>query len=373
MTQAGSIDSTKRRFLKMAGAGLAAPLLSTGLPAMATDVWARELGVSMLSAANDEENRTFLIGLSEDGTKLFQIPIPSRGHAAAIHPRRAEAVAFARRPGTFALVVDCKDGKEVARLQSPEGRHFYGHGAFSADGSRLYTTENAYDLPEGMIGVWDANAGYERLGEFRSGGIGPHEILRLSDGTFAIANGGIQTHPDYVRSKLNLHKMRPNLAILSAEGKVLEQVEPPKKWHKNSIRHIATSSEDQIFIALQWQGSPLAQVPLAASYRRGGELVFHDHPDMLRLKNYGGSVAVNRDQSEFAITSPKGDSVLFFDCKDGTPKGGHSLIDATGAIPFGKGFAISFKDGLAMGTSEAIRLLPSDLDLVWDNHLVAIS
>ena len=54
-------------------------------------------------------------------------------------------MAFARRPGTFALVIDCAEGREVARLHTPEGRHFYGHGAFTPDGGLLFTTENAIE------------------------------------------------------------------------------------------------------------------------------------------------------------------------------------------------------------------------------------
>jgi hypothetical protein len=65
---------------------------------------------------------------------VFQIPLPGRGHAAAIHPQKPQAVAFARRPGTFAVVTNCVTGQPSARLSAPAGRHFYGHGAFSRDG-----------------------------------------------------------------------------------------------------------------------------------------------------------------------------------------------------------------------------------------------
>ena len=173
----------RRHFLTGAGAGLA------GLAA--APLWADIAGAAplYLSAANTADNATWLVGLTLDGRVPFAHPLPGRGHAAAVHPERAEAVAFARRPGDFALVIDCATGAETARLTTPDDRHFYGHGAYTADGRLLLTTENAFDAPDGRIGVWDAENGYARLGDFASGGLGPHEILRLANGTFAVANG----------------------------------------------------------------------------------------------------------------------------------------------------------------------------------------
>ena len=105
-------------------------------------------------------------------------------------------MAFARRPGTFALVLDCAAGVVLRRLEAPGGRHFYGHGAFLEGGAILATTENAFETGEGRIGLWDAATGYARLGEIPSGGIGPHEAVRLPGiDTLGVANAGIRTHP----------------------------------------------------------------------------------------------------------------------------------------------------------------------------------
>lgn len=286
---------------------------------MARPSWAMAGAPAYLTAASKSGNTTCLVGLTEEGDVVFELPIPSRGHAAAAHPFRAEAVAFARRPGRFAVVLDCATGTEIARLDSPEGRHFYGHGAFTADGSLLLTTENAYDVPDGRLGVWDAEDGYKRIGELPSGGIGPHEMIRLADGSFAVANGGMQTHPDFERSVLNIPTMRPNLTYLDAAGAIVDQVTPPEDMRLNSIRHIAADATGRVVIALQWQGNPLTAVPLMASHRRGEELAFFDHPETVRLKQYAGSIAISSDGAEIAMTGPKGGHVLFFDGATGCP------------------------------------------------------
>ena len=340
--------------------------------ALATQGWAAAGGPSFLTAANRADNSTWLVGLGGDGDVRFALPIPARGHAAAAHPHRAEAVAFARRPGRFAAVIDCVAGTEIAELQSPDGRHFYGHGAFSADGRLLYTTENAYDVPDGRLGIWDASDGYRRVGEIASGGLGPHEIIRLDDGGFAVANGGVQTHPDYERVKLNVPTMRPNLTYLSAAGTIVEQVAPPAELHQLSIRHIDAAAGGPVVMALQWEGDPRQLVPLAAMHRRGEDLRLLDHPDMASLKQFGGSVAISGDLSEFAVTSPKGGSVLYFDPGNGAARGSEALPEASGVAREGDGLAITLAGAIGYRTGGHTEICARTDDWTWDNHLVRI-
>lgn len=205
----------RRRFLLSAAT---APALSPSL------AWS-DAGAPRLIAAGRDARGYRLIGLRPNNTLAFDIPLPERGHAAATHPSRPEAIAFARRPGTFALVIDCASGVLHTRLDAPEGRHFYGHGTFSADGALLYTTENAFETGLGWIGVWDASTGYRRLGDFSSGGIGPHDVALMPDGeTLVVANGGIRTHPATGRQKLNLSTMAPALTYLRAsDGSLVER------------------------------------------------------------------------------------------------------------------------------------------------------
>ncbi|HBM41824.1 MAG TPA: DUF1513 domain-containing protein, partial [Sulfitobacter sp.] len=62
---------------------------------------------------------------------------------------------------------------------------------------------------------------------------------RLPGGdTLVVANGGIDTHPDSGRAKLNIPTMRPNLTYIN-DRRILEQIELPHDMHRNSIRHLA--------------------------------------------------------------------------------------------------------------------------------------
>ena len=224
--------------------------------------WADAGSPDFLAAAREPDGGFALFGLTGQGAETFRIPLPARGHAGTGHPLRPEAVTFARRPGTYALVVDCARGQILRTLSAQPGYHFSGHGAFSSDGDTLFTGEVSNETGQGFIGCWDRAAGYRRTGQFSSGGIGPHEILRLADDTLAVANGGIIAALDDDRTKLNLETMRPNLSYLDAGGAMLEQVELPSDLHQNSIRHLAAGPEGTIAFAMQWEGDETRDPPV---------------------------------------------------------------------------------------------------------------
>lgn len=336
--------------------------------------WAAVGSPDFLSAASRADGSCWLAGLTTDGDITFELPLPGRGHAAAAHPHRAEAVAFARRPGTFAVVLDCVTGQPIAELASPEGRHFYGHGAFSPRGDRLFTAENDYEAGVGMIGIWDARRGYARIGEFASGGVGPHDVKLMPDGqTLVIANGGIETHPDAGRTKLNIPVMRPNLALVSLDGKPLEKVELPEALHQNSIRHLALRGDGLVALAMQWEGSLAEHPPLLGLYRRGAgiALVQAGEDDHRRLEGYAGSIAFSANGDLVAITSPRGGVIQVFETGTGRLALVHEADDVCGIGPCGDGFVYTTGEGVIGSVNAGTGRAPITTALRWDNHLVA--
>jgi hypothetical protein len=348
--------ATRRGFL----AGLVA--LSFPVP-----TWADAGSPAYLAAGKIGEDFV-LYGLDGAGQSLFSLPLPARGHAAAAHPMRPLAVAFARRPGTFALVLDCRDGTVAHRLAPPEGRQFNGHGAFSADGSLLMTSEVVAEGSAGRIGLWET-AGFTRIGEWDSQGIGPHDLRRLPDGRIVVANGGIQTDPAD-RSKLNIAEMRPNLALLSAEGALLDLAELPDDLHQNSIRHLALTGAGIAF-AMQWEGDPAEPVPLLGLWTPGNAPVLCNAPEteMFTMQGYAGSIACAGGR--VALTSPKGGAVMIFS-EDGQPLATHRRADLAGVAPLGDAFMASDGAG-GLWRADADGLTPLSQERVaWDNHLVPV-
>lgn len=350
--------ATRRAFL----AGLAC----ASLPRLS---WADAGSPAYLAAGKVAEDAFVLHGISALGQSLFQIDLPARGHAAAAHPDRPEAVAFARRPGTFALVLNCVTGGVTHRLTPPDGHQFNGHGAFSADGSLLMTSEVIADTSEGRVGLWDAET-YARIGDWASGGIGPHDMKRLADGRLVVANGGIQTDPKD-RSKLNIDTMRPNLTLLSPKGELLDQVTLIDDLHQNSIRHLALSGDDIAF-AMQWEGDKAEAVPQLGLWSPGTapRLCPPADQDAFAMKGYAGSIAASGGQ--IAITSPVAGVLMVFS-DQGAPVAALQRADICGVAPAAKGFVATDGQG-AVWACDGHALTPLSRETTaWDNHLIALA
>lgn len=335
------MQSGRRRFLRAAGA-----LAATGaLPRLS---WADAGAPAYLAAARIGVDAYAICGLGADGALRFQIALPGRGHAAAAHPSQPLAVAFARRPGRFGVVIDCALGLEVGRLEAPAGRHFYGHGAFDAAGARLFTSENAFDGGDGVVGVW-STADWRRIDEWPSGGVGPHELaLDRAGGRLIVANGGVRTHPDSGRAKLNLAVMRPNLAAIDAEsGALVAIVEPSAELRMNGLRHLALGADGAVAAAAQWEGDPAEAPPLMALWRVGERslrfFAAADPFEQARLAGYAGSAAISADGRLAALTAPRGGRAHVYERASGGVVAALSITDVCGVARAAEGFL--FSDG----------------------------
>ncbi|MEP5730177.1 MAG: DUF1513 domain-containing protein [Sulfitobacter sp.] len=346
-------------------------LLAAGL--IPPPSWADAGSPAFLSAAAKPDGSFVLCGIAADMQIRFELALPARGHAAAAHPSRPEAVAFARRPGTFAVVIDCVTGRQKARLTTPEGRHFYGHGAFSAEGDLLYTTENDYEVGRGRIGVWDVRKGYARVDEWDSGGIGPHDIKRLPGAeTLVVANGGIDTHPDTGRTKLNIPTMAPNITYLD-NGTVLDTKVLPRGMHKNSIRHLAVSPKGQVAFGMQWQGDE-PPTTLVGVHQLGGDLRFMNAPatDLRDMQSYVGSIAFSADRKTIAVTSPRGGVLQLFDAEAGHLIRSMPFEDVCGVAPLDSRFVASSGNGGMYQISDEAGTHLQQVNRAWDNHLIPV-
>ena len=341
-------------------------LLAAGLVPRPT--WADAGSPNYLSAGMKPNGKHVLCGLASDGSITFELPLPARGHAAAAHPTAPEAVAFARRPGTFAIVLDCWNGTSKAKIAAPKGRHFYGHGAFSLDGELLFTTENDYEAARGVVGIWDARGKYERLGEFWSGGTGPHDIKLMPDGeTLVVANGGIETHPETGRAKLNLPTMRSNLSYLSMEGVIKAQLELEPEHQRNSIRHLAVSDRGDVAFAMQWQGDLTDDLALLGTHSRHSQrLHLLAEASVRDMRGYLGSVAINSSNKQIATTSPRSGVLQIFGVNG--LRESSNLDDVCGVAASRGGFMVTTGKGAVEGPESG----EINHNIAWDNHLIAI-
>lgn len=329
----------------------------------------------------DGRGRASLALFDETGRSVFATDLPARGHDVAVAPDGRRLVVFARRPGTWAAVVEIGTGRVERTILAAPGRHFYGHGAFSADGRLLIATENAFEAGEGLLGLYDVQGGFRRIGEVPSHGVGPHDVVRLPDGRLAVANGGIRTHPETGREMLNLSTMRPNLAWIDPSGGLREAVELPPSHRLASLRHLAVGAGGTIAFGCQFEGDPSEAPDLVGIVGAGGRPVLLPIPEEAnaRFDNYIGSLAFDRSGAILAATSPRGGVTGVWDVPGRRFLGLTAMPDVCGiAAAAGPGLFVltSGQDGVRIGAPDRgglDRLGGSDLQAwIWDNHLERI-
>lgn len=311
--------------------------------------------------------------LSETGEILRREPLPDRAHGAAISPDGGTAVIVARRPGRYLGVMDLT-GREPFKIIPPrQDRLFYGHGFFSADGGLFYATENDFENEVGVLGVYDAAAGFGRVGEFSSGGVGPHEAILLRDGkTAVVANGGIITHPDYPREELNLPTMDSTLAYIDLASKRVAAVQRlPKSLHRMSFRHLAEDENGTIWIGGQYHGSPADTVPMVFVSTVADGVSAVPAPDAVfrNMRHYVGSVAVDTSQGRVATTCPRGGVWQIWDSASRSLIAERRVTDICGVAAGRDGFVAV--DGLG-NFREGETVLSTHRSLAWDNHLLSL-
>jgi hypothetical protein len=369
-----SMEIDRRRFLGWLAAVGAGAAASSG-------AWAAASGADSafyLAARKSPEGYQATV-IDGQGHLQLAVPMPARGHSFAIDAARGRAVVFGRQPGFFAVVFDTGGKAPPRTIVPPEGRHFFGHGVFSPDGKRLFATENDYDAGRGVLGIYDASeaGACRRIGEFSTGGIGPHEVVLMPDGrTLCVANGGILTHPDYGKLTLNAADMEPSLAYIDmATGDLLEQHRLAPSLHRLSIRHLVLDGSGAVWFGCQHTGPAQEQPPLVGRHRRGtAPELFAGPASVLRdMRNYVGSLACDVSGTRVATSSPVGGCIVVWDAATGKFLERIALFDGCGVAPRRQGGFV-----LTSGQGEVAHALPGDGQAVrqslssgvaWDNHL----
>lgn len=358
-------------------------LLIGSIAAMSVAPWRASAGetvpvstVAFVAAAKKSDDSFCVLMLSRDGAIVRELPLSARGHDVAVHAASGQAVVFARRPGTFAVAFDVHASRVPQIFTANDGRHFYGHGAFSSDGRLLYVTENDIAGARGVIGIYDVGAGYKKIGEHPSHGLGPHEILLLSDGkALAVANGGLDTVPDAGRINLNADAMQPSLTFVDcASGALLAKHTLGADLQRLSIRHIAADAAGHVWFGAQWEGDQtnVPQLIGRASRDRDLRLISPDAGSAVDLKGYIGSMAASRDGTIIAASAPKAGRVVFIDAATGRIAATSDLKDACGIAGEGSdafaatsGFGVLRHERPGLSVISETRLA----DIAFDNHL----
>jgi hypothetical protein len=370
---------SRRDALKLLAAGALAGMAPSGSARSERADGARS--GAWLGARGDREGRYGVARIDARGAARAHTPLPFRAHAVAVSPDARTAVAVARRPGTLAALLDA-GGRVVGTFHADAGRHFEGHGAFSADGLLFFTSENDYAAGRGVVGVRSVAEGFRRIAEWPSAGIGPHELALGADGrTLVVANGGILTHPDSGRTTLNPDSMSPSLARLAADsGRLLDQAALDPRLAPLSIRHLAVTPSDDVVFGVQDEGLGDPGAPVVGVWRRSGSLdLLAPRSAPARAQGYVGGVALDLGGRLAAASEPREGRVAFFEVSGGRWLSEVAAEDACGVAPCPQpaAFRVSTGTGVLLEVARVAdrmesRTLSASTD-PWDNHLTFLA
>lgn len=363
----------RRLFLTFSGAAVVAPLI----PAWASAPSGKEYWISA------QGKKDFgLAWVEKSSGNAIQVYTGFRGHQVIALPGD-RVLMVARRPGQQLAVADLASGDLVAQQRCPENRVLVGHACVSPDGKKLFVAEADERDGAGYIGIYRAD-NLQRISEFSSYGIGPHQLEFMPDRrTMALANGGLHTRAATGKQVLNIDTMESTLVFIDSHSGTLQGVQKLNE-SKAGMRHLAVSEGGDVVIATQLQRGAMQHnnvVALGAIKRPGEPLQLLQAPQTLwaSMKDYAGSVAINSQHQVAGITSPRGNIAAFFSLQRGDLIGYHEFHDVCGITSSAnqQNFVLSNSQGqLRVLDAQSLRELPQQRktikDCSWDNHLAVL-
>lgn len=234
-------------------------------------------------------------------------------HGVSPNPVKPERAVLFEKQGPGCCEVDLKTGKVLNTITTDKGRKFYGHGAFSLDGTRLYSTETEMATYKGVIVVRDG-ATFKELGKFPTFGEAPHDLHMIDGGkTLVITNGGAALGASG-------DEAAPSVTFVDiASEKLLERVTFPND--KINAGHLGiTSAKDLAIVSAPRDGVPnqaSAQGGISLRPRDGKTLTMGD-PAEITAKMLGEtlSVAIHEPTGTVAATNPTGNILTFWNLKE---------------------------------------------------------
>lgn len=224
-------------------------------------------------------------------------------HGIAIHPGNRNRLFVFEKIGPGACEIDLASLQVVRPIPVHEGHAFYGHGAVSADGKLLFSTETRLSDQGGVIAVRDS-ASLEYRGEFPSHGDNPHECRLIDAGrVMVITNGGGTLESGH----------RPSLTYIDVRTrKLLRRLELTDE--RFNAGHVAVEGRSAVVVSAPRRGFPNDQLGAISVHAPDALLKTMAQPDEVvsRMQGEALSVAIHRPSGVFGVTHPDGNMVTFW-------------------------------------------------------------
>lgn len=260
------------------------------------------LGGGQFIDRSQSDTEQFALSVFDLMLKKHQlIPLDFLAHGIAVDPRNPERLVMCEKIGPGAAEVNLATMSLVKNIPTVEERFFYGHCAFSSDGTLLYATETYLDSKQGVIVIRDAGS-LEIIGEFPSFGDSPHECQIIDDGkVMVITNGGGA-----------LDGSVPNVAYIDIETQTLIRQESLTNRLLNT-GHFMIAEDTSLIVVSAPRSGMGTDKPGGVSIQPGGKKMKSiSSPKKIVSRMQGEALSVMVHQDIALVTHPGGNMLTFW-------------------------------------------------------------
>ena len=241
-----------------------------------------------------------------------RVPIPFRGHGVLKHPNHSRAVLVMEKGGDKCAEIDLVKRKVSKIIKADEHSIFYGHGCFSSDGSKLYTSEHNKETRHGSIRIRNGKT-YEPIGEISSYGFQPHDMMLIDEGqTVVIANHG----KSYRRGD-QVGEQKTCVAFIDLKsGHLIKKL--TAEGHGFELSHLFLSPEGQLIVgSLHPPGSKVDGNCAVFVAEKDSLQKLPLPPDIQnRLKDQCFGMAIHKESGTLAVTCAKSNVAVFWNYRE---------------------------------------------------------
>lgn len=269
-------------------------------------------GATKNQASGETEFHFAQLDMDRPGDRPTTTPLDFLAHGLVRSPHDEHLFLLFEKhgPGCCAYDASAREVRNV--ITTRPNRQFYGHGAFSPDGSKLYCTEtDLEDQHKGYIAVRDGKD-FSYLGDFPTHGVAPHDCMLRDDGkTLVITNGG---------SPVGTSAFAPAVTWVDVETGRLVREEPVTHDRINTGHLAMTTDGGLAVVSAPREGLPKdGEGGISLRGPQGTLTTIRAPADTVSLMlGETLSVAIHEPSGVVAATNPEGHILTFWNLADGT-------------------------------------------------------
>lgn len=298
---------SRRKFIELSLLSTTSLLLNQGCSSKSSNLGIILGGGQYIDFDHGGTVENLLVAYDLDRSQSKHIVTHFLPHGIAIDPLNANRVISFEKKGRGACEINLKKGAVTKNIPTLQSRHFYGHGIFSPDGQKLFSTETYLRNEKGAIIIRNGTS-LEVIGEFPSYGENPHDCKLHDNGqVLAVTNAGTKRPKNSGASVCYIDLNSQEL---------IERVNIPAQ-HLNAGHLAHDHSNNLVVSSAPRDGLPHRSIGGVTIRKSGSQPSYMDTPQSVssQLTGEALSIAIHTDLGIAAITHPDANTITLWSLK----------------------------------------------------------